>query len=128
MRVNGKDLVLAETCMWFDSLSKEDSLKFKKIYVDGNVEVPLSEVKCVQSSEFIPEFLVLGDGEIMKKRKERKILAYPSKHKTLYDAMYTRLLLFYPFQSEEELLLSDLADIYRKTNSENEVLVDIYER
>ena len=127
-RVNGEDLVLAETCMWFDVASREESRKISNIHMENNIPVPESEEKCVSSDAYIPQYLILNDGEVMKKRKSRKILVYPKTFKSAFDKMYTQLLLFYPIVSEELLNYESMIDMYSEYNEDGETIVSFNER
>ena len=131
-RLNGKFLVLAETATWYDTINSEESEKLTKLYSETGCEVPQSTIESVCSSEeellFLPEYLLLSNGHVMKKRSSPKVLVYPRFAKFSYDDSYSKLLLFYPLKSEEELVTGDLRELISQTNDDNVNLVEEIER
>ena len=131
-RINGKILVLAETATWYDALKNEESEKLSKLYIEAGCEVPQSTIESVFSSEeeqlFLPEYLLLSNGDVMKIRSSPKVLVYPRFAKSSYDDIYSKLLLFYPLKSEEELLTVNLRDLISQTNDNDVNLVEEIER
>ena len=131
-RLNGKFLVLAETATWYDTINSEESEKLTKLYSETGCEVPQSTIESVCSSEeellFLPEYLLLSNGLVMKKRSSPKVLVYPRFAKFSYDDSYSKLLLFYPLKSEEELVTGDLRELISQTNDDNVNLVEEIER
>ena len=131
-RINGKSLLLAEFCCWYDFVGCQESEKLSKIYHEAGCEVPLSTVECVSSSSeetlFLPEYLLLTNGDVMKKRSTQKVLTYPRFPKCSYEDTYSKLLLFYPLGCEEELLSGNIRDLLHQTNDDNENVVEENER
>ena len=90
------------------------------IYKDSIEKVPLSEVECIDGhGEFLPTLLICQDGDVLKKCSKQKVLTYPLP-KTNFEIMYSRLLLFSPLKSEEELYENNLHDMYHKLNDEGD--------
>ena len=104
MRINGQKLILAETAMWYQFIGKKMS---KEVFPNRNlnVQVPLSDVKCVSSDleeDKLPQFILCRNGDVLRKRSKPLILSFP-KTKSCYEEMYCKLLAFYPLNSEDDL-------------------------
>ena len=130
-RVNGKSLVLAESASWYEFPGVKESEELSKLYIEAGCEVPLSEIQGVASMEenlYLPEYLLLKNGEVMKKRPRQKVLTYPRFPECSYEESYSRLLLFYPLECEEELLSGNIRDLICQTNDDNENIVEKNER
>ena len=84
----------------------------------------------IQSDAFITIFAaaIFPHGLVMKKRSSPKVLVYPRFAKFSYDDSYSKLLLFYPLKSEEELVTGDLRELISQTNDDNVNLVEEIER
>ena len=129
-RINGRGLLLAETVTWFEYTSKEKSKEIYQTYINCLANIPLSDTKCVspvEESELIPSFLLCRNGDVLKKRTKLSVLVYPLA-KSTYDIMYSRLLMFYPLESEDDLS-SDLRSKFLKQHEEEQgTVVDVNER
>ena len=131
-RVNGKSLLLAEFCSWYDFVGCQKSEELSKIYQEAGCDVPSSTVECVSSpsdeTHYLPEYLLLTNGDVMKKRPRQKVLTYPRFPKCSYEHSYSNLLLFYPLGSEEDLLSGNIRDLLSQTNDDDENVVEVNQR
>lgn len=121
-RINGENLLLAESVLWYDFMGAEKSTELFQTY-SGEAEVPKSEDKCVSSDEYLPEMLLCLNGDVLKKRKTMKVLVYP-RPKSDFDTMYQRCLLFLNLKSENELLENNLKQMF----IQSEAIIDQNER
>ena len=90
--------------MWYQFIGKKMS---KEVFPNRNlnVQVPLSDVKCVSSDleeDKLPQFILCRNGDVLRKRSKPLILSFP-KTKSCYEEMYCKLLAFYPLNSEDDL-------------------------
>ena len=70
---------------------------------DCNIESSDVQYVC-DSTKILPMYILCRNGDVLKKKKRRKVLVYPSFKQNTFSHMYCRVLLFYPLQSEEEIL------------------------
>ena len=125
-RINGEDLLLAESSSWYDYVGAVKSQEISQTF--SNCDVPLSDVKCVHSDSCMPEFLLCSNGDVLKKRKSQKILVFP-KPRSDYVEMYGRCLLYLNVKKEEELLEPNLREKYMELHEdEQDTLVDFNEK
>ena len=93
-------------------------------------KIALSDTKCVSSSDdsgMLPNFILCNNGDVLKKRKKKCVLVYPLV-KTNYDMMYSRLLLFFPLEREDDLC-GDLRDKFMKEHEDGQgTVVNVNER
>ena len=115
-RQNG-NLILAETCSWYDYVGSEKSKELSMTYASS--EIPGSETECVCGDETLPAFIICTNGDVLKKRKKMKVLTFP-KPRSKYDEMYSKCLLFLPIMSEEELLDQNLEERFGELNEEGD--------
>ena len=124
-RKNG-DLILAETVCWYDYIGSDKSKELSMMYAE--LEVPASDEECVSSNATLPNYILCKNGDVMKKRRKKKIMVFPQP-KTQYDKMYSKCLLFLPLKSEGELLEPNMIDKFKEmTNSGLETIVDFNEK
>ena len=115
-RKNTEDkILLAETGIWYDFIGADKSVEVAKMFKD--TEIPVSEDEAVCSSENLPNFILCKNGDVLKKRRRKKILVLPN-YRSEYNTMYAKCLLFLPIISENELIAGDLRNLYEKLNEE----------
>ena len=106
MRLNGLNILLAETIIYFDYVGSEESARLFHIYHGNISSIPESSVACAiptDESEMLPSLLLCTNKDVLKIRKQSKILSTPT-YKSSYDYQYSRVMLFYPIKDEDELL------------------------
>ena len=114
-KLNGAGMLLAETVLWFDYMGSEKSRELSKMY--QNEEVPKSDIKLAGSSGTLPDYLLISNGDVLKRRQNPKIMMYP-KPKTSHELMYGRCLLFLPILSEDELKGPNLEEKFLRQHEE----------
>ena len=107
-------LLLAETSMWYDFIGKEKSLEVSETY--SNIPIPESDTRTICSDGKLPEYILCNNGDVLKKRKERKILIVPQTN-TLREFMFCKCMLFLPIQSEDALQADNLVTAYNTINT-----------
>ena len=129
-RINGMCLLLAETVTWFEFVGKDKSKELYETYINSLDKIALSDTKCVSSSDdsgMLPNFILCNNGDVLKKRKKKCVLVYPLV-KTNYDMMYSRLLLFFPLEREDDLC-GDLREKFTKEHEDRQgTVVNVNER
>ena len=118
-------ILLAETVVWFDFIGSEKSSEIAETY--KNIEIPLSEDAAICSCKKLPEYIICKNGDVLKKRRRKKVLILP-RYRSEYNLMYSKCLLFLPIQSEVELITSDLKELYEQRNEEGKMLVEKREK
>ena len=127
-RLNGLSLLLCETVCWYDSIGTEASKPIFELYSDRMDSISDSKVQCITDDQkFLPEYILLSSGNVMKMRKSAKVLAHPSFKLMSLKYMYSKLLLFSPVHSEKDLD-NDIGDLFDRRNELGEVIVIRNER
>ena len=120
-RQNTSDgLLLIETSAWYDYAGKEKSRELFDAY--KNFEIPKSEEPTVCSNENLPELILCKNGDVLMKRKKKKVIIVPTPT-TERDMKYAKSLLFLPIRSEMELIGTGVLDRFNDVNLEKHALV-----
>ena len=114
-------LLLAETSIWYDYAGAEDSKKLTQAY--STLEIPFSDEDSACSGGKLPEFILCRNGDVLKKRKRRKILVTP-KSKNRREEIFRKCVLFLPIESELDLRNGLLEEKYGQVNM-NELALDV---
>ena len=115
-RVNGKEITLAEFCIYYDFSGSEDSRQIIKLLKKTQTEIKESQVLSAYSKErCLPELVITGKGEVMKLRSVQKVLSYPSFEDNNFKSNYCKVVLFLPLlkdpvQEEEVQTLFNKCD------------------
>ena len=107
MRIGLLKLSLAQFCKWYDYCGKKESKILYERHFEKKIEILLSDEKLLcfdEENEFLPEFIMLENGDVMKKRKNEKLLVYPKFEKESPEYMYAMVLLYTPFKDETEII------------------------
>ena len=110
------NLLLVETCLWYDFIGGEKSKEVFKLYDEKLDDIPNSEVEGVLGGN-LPKFLLCSNGDVLQIRKCAKVLLTPNP-KSEYERMYQKCLLFSPINNEGELLQHNLTDKFLEMNEE----------
>ena len=114
-RVNINDgLLLVETALWYDFVGSEKSKEIFDTY--SNIEIPKSDTDAICTNEKLPNYILCKNGDVLKKRQERKILHLPDIEDSR-DLMYSKCLLYLPIKSEDELKGCRLSEIFKQVNT-----------
>ena len=116
-RYNGKNLLLAETAIWYDFTGKDKSEELYETFLSSEYPIPESDVICVNpigDNCKLPVYIFCNNGDVLKKRSKPKILISPYPWSS-FHFKYSKLLLFYPLRSEEELLHGDINMMFEET-------------
>lgn len=126
-RQNTSDgLLLSETSCWYDYVGEEKSRELVETY--RNCEIPTSETPSVCSDKNLPQFILCTNGDVLQKRKKRKVLSVPIT-KTVREFRYSKSLLFLPIRSELELNGMGCDDRFLEVDGDKHALkVEINER
>ena len=111
-RLNGKNILLAETVTWYEYIGSEKSQEIFQIFSNNLSNIPMSEFVCacpIISYKYLPIYLLCSNGDVLKIRKSKKILSVPT-FKTHYEKDYANSMLYYPLKNEEEILEDNFFD------------------
>ena len=132
IRIGMLKLMLSQFVIWFDYTGREMSKLLFERYFEKKIEIPLSEEELVSlenEKQYLPEYILLENGNVMKKRKMQKILVYPKFKKETKEHMYSKLLLYSSFIKENELVGPDstLEDKFKEDLGGEMSKIDILE-
>ena len=131
-RLNGENLLLAETVTFYDYVGKDESTKLFQLYSANLSVIPDSNFESANHQEnelsMLPSLILCGNGDVMKIRKSKKILSTPS-YKNSYDFQYSRVMLFFPINEEQDITPDNLFEMFtRKDSSGTDTIVRSNER
>ena len=126
-RQNTSDgLLLSETSSWYDYAGEEKSRELVEAY--RNCEVPTSDTPSVCSDKNLPQFILCTNGDVLVKRKKRKVLSVPIT-KNVREFRYSKSLLYLPIRSELELNGMGCDDRFLEVDGDQQALkVEMNER
>ena len=114
-RINGRKMMLCEFAVHYEFVGKEESDKLYKLYIDRIEDIPLSTDKSVIEEAEFPEYIIVSNKDVMKKRTRSKILNYPYYDGDSYDYKHSKVLLyFYPVELED-LKEATVNNLYNST-------------
>ena len=107
-RIGLLKLLLSQFSKDFDYVGKEKSLSLFKIYYNSDIEIPFSQTLMITNEEnnekkYLPEYILIENGDVLKLRKRSKMLVYPNFKKGTREYNYSMTMLFWPFKTESEL-------------------------
>lgn len=94
-RLNGRDLLLVETCLNYDLLPKKTGLEIFSLYKDDLKKIPNGERSSVYG-EIFPTYILCSNLQVIKLRKRMKVMHLPHLTSLSKEEKYARILLFYP--------------------------------
>ena len=99
-RINGKHLILAETCLLYDFVGWSESKKLFEIYGDKISKIPLSEVWSIYENDdgakVMPMYILCNNNQVLKIRKSKKVLQYHEFHLSSPEHKRSKVMLFFP--------------------------------
>ena len=102
-RLNGVRLCLAEVAIFYDFVGNETSGELFKLY-QGNIDnIKNSDVTSSCGSNYLPEYILSSNEQVMKIRKHRKVLKIPKYNYGSFKYKYSKVLLFYPIEPGAEI-------------------------
>ena len=114
-RIDTNDgILLVETALWYDFVGSEKSKELFQTF--SNMEIPKSDTDAISTGERLPNYILCNNGDVLKKRQQRKILRLPELNDSR-DQMYSKCLLYLPIRSEDELRGCRLAERFKEINT-----------
>ena len=118
-RLNGDNILLAETVIHYDYVGKEESTRLFQLYQDNLQNIPDSKVESVYSkgpeNTMLPCLILCKNGDVLKMRKTPKILVTPH-YKTSQNIEYSRTMLYFPLDKEEDITNDSLSEMFHRKN------------
>ena len=108
-------MLCAEFAVWYEWCGKEDSDRLYKLYIERLEEIPVSTDKSLVEESPLPEYVIIANKDVMKKRCKCKILNYPYYDWDSYDFRHSKVLLYsYPLKLEDMKEVT-VNEMYNKT-------------
>ena len=101
-RMNAEFLLLAETSLYYDAMSKTDGLEIFNIYKDKIQKVPNGTITGVYDQIF-PMYILCDNKQVLKLRKKRKCLQIPHFTTLSDEEKYGRILLYFPIRPGQNI-------------------------
>ena len=96
-RLNGVDLLLIESTLWYDVLSKKDGSEIQSLYKEKLERIPNGDVISINGTP-LPTYILCSNGQTLKLRRKRKCLQIPQLPRLSKEEKYARVLIFYPLK------------------------------
>ena len=118
MRLNGRNLLLAEVAMNYETLDAQESKQLFDVYKNQIDKVPDSDLPCCISEDKMPSILICSSGICLKKRKSAKVLNYPAYETGSKKFKYSRVLLFYNVPPNTEINEDQIDELFNETRED----------
>ena len=109
-RKEAKNVCLAEFIIHYSILGQTEAEEVYKLLNKEGVEIKSSDIKSAFSKdEYLPEFIITKQQEVLKIRRNRKVISYPCYEDNLTKFAYAKVLLFMPLEEDitsDEMLFS----------------------
>ena len=119
-RINGHELLLIETVLWYDNLKKKETEQIFSIYKDNISKIPLSDIKSIYGENCMPEYILCETNEVLKIRKTRNIIQTPNFSKESDNYKFSKVLLYYPTLPNAKI---DIERLGNKTNYTKNIII-----
>ena len=97
-----RNIVCAEFVMNYEYPGIKESKDLNKLFSRSDVVVQDSDIKTAFSeNHFLPEILKLSNGDMMKIRNQKKVIAYPSSQPFSMDFKHRKVIMFSPEAVED---------------------------
>ena len=101
-RLNGRDLLLIETALWYDVLLQRESIELLQIYKDNLDKIPAGDIMGINGQK-LPSYIICQNTQILKLRRKMKILQVPDVCPLSKDLKYMHILLYYPLKPGQRI-------------------------
>ena len=99
-RLNGRDLLLSETCLHYDVMTQREGAEIYEMYREKLSRIPNGDVVGI-AGQPLPTYLLCKNGQILKLRKKMKIMDIPYFHTLSKEYKFARISLYYPIAPGE---------------------------
>ena len=118
-RENCPFITLAEFVSLYDFIGHKESESLYKLLSVPGVQIKNSSfISAFSPTDCLPEFIFTKNKEVMKIRKNRKIISYPCNESDSAKTCYTKAMLYYP--SSHELTQDEAEDIVKLVTNAND--------
>lgn len=101
-RLNGSDVLLAESSLYYDVLLQKETLELLELYKDHLDKIPRGNIMGI-SGQYLPSYIICQNNQILKLRSKMKVLQIPDFQPLSKEYMYSRVLLYYPLKPGEKI-------------------------
>ena len=102
LRMNGKHLLLAESCINYDFVGKKKSEELFDIFGKNLSKIPQTDVQSIYDNmngeKVMPEYILCSNRHALKIRRKRKILQYHEFLDGSKEFRRNKVLLFFPLE------------------------------
>ena len=105
-------MLLSEFATNYDKQTKEESEQLFEIYSDRITSITMSDEKSILGEPF-PDIILCSNGDVLKKRRDFKILISPMLNEEA-EVQYSKVLLYYPLETLDQLSGNSVEGLYRQ--------------
>lgn len=102
LRMNGKHLLLAESCLNYDFVGRKKSEELFDIFGKKLSKIPQSDVQSIYDNmdgeKVMPEYILCSNGHVLKIRRKTKILQYHEFLEGSKEFRRNKVMLFFPLE------------------------------
>ena len=95
-RIIGKELLLVETALFYEVLSKKDSTEVYHLYIDKLDKIPNSEISSIYGENKMPKYVLCDKERVLRIRSKMKVLEIPRFPFESVEYKYGMVLLYFP--------------------------------
>ena len=111
-RLNGEELLLAETCMWYDALSRKDAAEVHRTFEKNLENIPISDIESIYGEFYMPTYILCKYEQVLKIRSTKKVLHIIKYAKDSDEHKYSEISLYYPLLPGTDVDLNRLGNNY----------------
>ena len=109
-RLNGKNLLLIESCLWYELIPGQRGRDLFDVYKDNLNNIPTGDIVGV-AGDNLPTYLLSSNSQIMKLRKRRKVMKTPSFTYLSREFKISQVFLFYPLKPNAHIDFNRIGNI-----------------
>ena len=137
LRMNCRDLILAELAIMYDYIGKSQSAELYDVYKNNLSKIPKSTTASILDDQIVlPTLILCENQQVMKLRKNPKVLSFPNFCEESDDFKLCKVMLFYPTMPGAVIAKEDVSNYYYSTPRDGPVdargdrltLIEINER
>lgn len=114
-RLNAIELLLVETVLWFDLMPKQPGSEIYELYKDKTSKIPTGTVTGIYNT-LLPTYILCKNFQVLKLRKSRKTLKYPTFQPETEQYKFAKILLYYPFHPNTDIDTDKIGNNYLRFN------------
>ena len=116
LRMNGRDLILAELSIMYEYIGKSQSAELYDVYKNKLSKIPKSDTpSIIDNQNVLPTLILCQNEQVMKLRKQPKVLSFPAFSEESDDFKLCKVMLFYPTMPGAVITKEEVSNYFYST-------------